>query len=506
MSRDFDVDVLIRHLVRRSPPPKLVLDDYPYVCEVDLMRQYLTRAMEQRATGVNILLYGAPGTGKTEFVRALAAALEVQLYEVPNEDDEGNVISGHRRFASYALCQRILGARRHQMILFDEIEDVFGHEMEWLRPKWNKYGDYDMHLMSKSWTNERLETNPVPTVWVCNAVDAMDRAYLRRFDMAVELKAPGPSATRRMVNRYFQAGEISDKCVEQLALIEHLPPAQIERAARVVRVLGSANVEHRDAEVLRLVDASLRAMGRPRALSAAVLPPHYDPAFVNADRDLCALVEGLRHGAGARLCFYGPPGTGKTAFGHHLAKALGAPIRIKRASDLLSAYLGATEELIAEAFRSAADERAILLIDEADSFLRDREGAKASWEVTQVNELLTQIEMFEGIFIASTNLFDSLDAAVLRRFDFKVRFDYLTPAQRHTMLARVCGIEPQALDAASVRTLGHMGLLTPGDFANVLRQVRVTGETITPAVILERLAAEVAVKPKGWRRPIGFVH
>lgn len=209
---------------------------------------------------------------------------------------------------------------------------------------------------SKSWTNEVLETNPVPTIWVCNAVTSMDRAFLRRYDMAIEFRAPGMAATRRLVARYFKPGEISAACIEKLASIEQLPPAHIERAARVTRALGSADIQRRDTEVLRLVGASLRAMGRPRALSAAVLPTHYDPAFINADRDLGALVEGLRRGAGARLCFYGPPGTGKTAFGHNLAKALGSPIRAKRASDLLSPYVGGTEGLIAEAFRSATDE------------------------------------------------------------------------------------------------------------------------------------------------------
>lgn len=115
------------------------------------------------------------------------------------------------------------------------------------------------------------------------------------------------------------------------------------------------------------------------------------------------------------------------------------------------------------------------------------------------------MESFEGIFIASTNLVDMLDAASLRRFDFKIKFDYLTRTQRRAMVAKVCGIEPQVLDAESERKLDHMELLTPGDFANVLRQVQVTGAAITPEAILGRLAAEAALKPEGRRHRIGFV-
>lgn len=498
----FDVETFLRHLVRTGAKPRLVLDDYSHIPDVDMVQRYLAGTAKHQGHGINILLYGAPGTGKTEFVRALACALHLKLYEVPNEDDDGDPVTGQQRFSAYALCQKLLAERSNQLILFDEVEDVFGG---WSGPPMWLFDSYHgERRLSKSWTNEVLETNPVPTMWVCNAINAMDHAFLRRFDMTVEFRAPGAAATRRLVNRYFNPGEISASCVEKLAAIEQLPPARIERAARVTRILGSDDVQSRDVEVLRLVDASLRAIGRPRAMANVALPTHYDPAFANADRDLGALIEGLKRGSGARLCFYGPPGTGKTAFGHYLATALGARLHVKRASDLLGPYVGMTEELIADAFRGAADERAILLIDEADSFLHDRTGAKQSWEVSQVNELLTQMESFEGIFIASTNLVDTLDAASLRRFDFKVKFDYLKPAQRRALLAKVCNIDPEAIDSASASLLGHMELLTPGDFANVLRQFHITGETVTPEGALHRLAAEVALKPEGRRRPIGF--
>ena len=80
------------------------------------------------------------------------------------------------------------------------------------------------------------------------------------------------------------------------------------------------------------------------------------------------------------------------------------PLLVRRASDLLSMFVGEVEKNIARAFREAEDDGALLLIDEVDSFLQDRRGAQRSWEVTQVNEMLTQMEGFAGVFIASTNL------------------------------------------------------------------------------------------------------
>jgi SpoVK/Ycf46/Vps4 family AAA+-type ATPase len=154
-------------------------------------------------------------------------------------------------------------------------------------------------------------------------------------------------------------------------------------------------------------------------------------------------------------------------------------------------------------FQEAMAERAVLLLDEADSFLQDRKGAQRSWEISQVNELLTQMEDFEGIFIASTNLMDSLDGAALRRFDLKIRFDYLKADQAWAMFqdtARRLGLEPGP-DAPTA--LRQLGLLTPGDFANVFRQARLR-RIASAADLVDRLAAECAAKPEGRRNRIGF--
>ncbi|MBW6608203.1 ATP-binding protein, partial [Salmonella enterica subsp. enterica serovar Weltevreden] len=88
-----------------------------------------------------------------------------------------------------------------------------------------------------------------------------------------------------------------------------------------------------------------------------------------------------------------------------------------------------------KAFRKAQNDGAVLLIDEVDSFLQDRRGAQHNWEVSEVNEMLTQMESFSGVFVASTNLMEGLDQAALRRFDLKVKFDYLRADQAWALLS-----------------------------------------------------------------------
>lgn len=509
LSHRFSEERILRHLTRVAPKSTLTLDDFSHVSDLDLVRRYLTKSVAQRKKAANILIYGEPGTGKTEFVRTLADALEIALNEVPNTDSDGEPISGQVRFRTYHTSQRLLASRRNQALLFDEVEDVLGDPNDlfaslFASTRSRRRGSVELR---KSWINETLESNPVPAIWICNEVFGIDPAYLRRFDLIMEFRTPTRQVRQRIVERHFKPGEISSACVERLIAVESLTPALVERAARVVRTVRSRSVSRRDAEVERIVSSGLRVIGRDRELSAPILPAYYDPTLLNTDRKLAFITQGLARTKSARLCLYGPPGTGKSAFAHHLGQTLDQSVLVRRASDLLHPFVGGTEALLRAAFDAARDEGAILLIDEADSFLRDRAGAQRSWEVTQVNELLTQMESFNGIFIASTNLIDRLDFASLRRFDFKVKFDYLTREQRRTLLLRVADSGSKGSEdwEAAARRLDQLSRLTPGDFSNVLRQLKVTGERRSATQIVDLLAAEVSMKPGASKSSIGFV-
>jgi SpoVK/Ycf46/Vps4 family AAA+-type ATPase len=230
----------------------------------------------------------------------------------------------------------------------------------------------------------------------------------------------------------------------------------------------------------------------------------YDPALIHANTDLFALAKGLANCKFGQICLYGPSGTGKTAFARWLANQMGVPLLEKRSSDLISPYIGETERNIAEAFREAKCSQSLLLIDEVDSFLQDRRGARHSWEITAVNEMLTQMESYSGLFIASTNFMDSLDQAVLRRFDLKVKFDYLKPEQAWQMLVRQSdsmGInEPSDISRSE---LARLAVLTPGDFAVVARQHRFRPLS-NASEFIAALKQECDFKEDGRKSSIGF--
>lgn len=172
---------------------------------------------------------------------------------------------------------------------------------------------------------------------------------------------------------------------------------------------------------------------------------------------------------------------------------------VKKASDLLGAYVGETEKEIAAAFDEAKDKGAILLLDEVDSFLNSRESHTRSWESTMVNEMLTQMESFDGVFIATTNFNKKLDHAVARRFDFKIKLDYLMPEQSIKMFKQLS----KRITAHTVSKLSTLANLTPGDFAVVSRKMALLGKH-KEIEILDLLIQESEYKqPKA--KAIGFI-
>jgi SpoVK/Ycf46/Vps4 family AAA+-type ATPase len=118
--------------------------------------------------------------------------------------------------------------------------------------------------------------------------------------------------------------------------------------------------------------------------------------------------------------------------------------------------------------------------------------------------MLTRMEAFGGVFIASTNLMGDLDPAALRRFDMKIRFGYLGPDQAALMLARQCAaLSLDAPPPAALAALRRLDRLTPGDFAALARRHRFT-PFADGAALVAALGEECALKG-GKPAAIGFL-
>jgi SpoVK/Ycf46/Vps4 family AAA+-type ATPase len=207
------------------------------------------------------------------------------------------------------------------------------------------------------------------------------------------------------------------------------------------------------------------------------------------------------------LLFYGPPGTGKSELARFIGEKLDREIICKRVSDIQDKYVGETEKNIKNAFLEAEREEAILVIDEADSLLFSRDRAVRSWEISFVNEFLTQMERFRGILICTTNRMKDLDEASIRRFNHKIGFDYLTASGNQVFYDLFLGpLTNDPLNRATREELKQINNLTPGDFKVVRDRYSFYPQNqIDHDALIESLVQEAKFKMDAAQgKPIGF--
>ncbi len=446
----------------------------------------LSAALAGRESGVSILLYGPPGTGKTSFAATLAARVGARLRPVAEADDDGDEPQRGERLAGLRLAQQ-LAKPGDTLLLFDEAEDLFVRRSSFDEPV----------TSSRVFIHRLLEQLAVPVIWTANDIGVLGPAVLRRMTMCLELKVPDLATRTTLWRRMGEAEGIvlADADAARLARLVPAAPAVASGALRATRLVGGG------AETARLIVEGVARAVRGGELPAPAPAPDaiYDPVLVNADSDLATLTADLlRPGAPRAVSFLlsGPPGAGKSAWVRHLAGRMGMPVLQKRASDLLDPFVGGTEENIAGAFAEAREAQAFLVFDEADSLLLERADAVRSWEISQVNEMLTWMESHALPFACTTNLAERLDRASLRRFLVKLRFGWLTRAQARLAFRRFFDL-PAPVGLDEVRTL------TPADFALVRRRAAVRGGEADQTVLLRLLAAECEGRT-GGRLPVGF--
>lgn len=483
-------EYFINSIIKKLSPTNFTLKDFEHVKQSEYIKSILENAIKTRAKGINILIYGRAGTGKTEFAKTLIKETKADGYEVAMGDGKM-----HGFIAGTPLCRirdKDINSARSEMfktlstslkntnnavIFFDEAEDFF---------RKNEIAD-----QSKQTMNDILENNSTPVIWTCNELSPvwLEKSFIRRFTYAIELDKVNTNTLIKLTRKICEKNKIKiNNKIEEFIKQEQPSIGLIEKAIESYKLSGFDDIERLYVGLKDIIYAQNYAGQKPKDINRNQTHD-YNQKLANTDIPLDSITNGIiKSGKNDwSLILYGVSGTGKTAYVDFLGKKLGKKVIKKKVSDLQSMWVGECEKNINEAFEQARNEDAILLFDEGDSWLRDRRFNHASWETSQTNQFLQNLESATSPVVVTTNLMNSLDQAALRRFVFKVKFKYMTKAQVKEAFKTFYG-----LDVSD--EIANISYATPGDFAVIQKQLEYLGEKPTANKIKELLIEEIKNK------------
>jgi SpoVK/Ycf46/Vps4 family AAA+-type ATPase len=211
---------------------------------------------------------------------------------------------------------------------------------------------------------------------------------------------------------------------------------------------------------------------------------------------------------------YGPPGTGKTTLAHHLSARLGLPLVAVQSEKIVDGHLGATGENIGRLFDilRVIETSCVLLLDEFDALAQKRLNARQGAEQERNQSLavlLRRIEAFRGVGMAATNMKDSLDAAMWRRFGLQISVDLPGDVERFAILRKYAApfdLSDEALDVLVDATRGCSPSLLRQLMEGMKRALvlahRLHVDVSRPAEVFARIVASIAPPPEMEQPPL----
>jgi SpoVK/Ycf46/Vps4 family AAA+-type ATPase len=481
--------------------------------DIEVLETIISHKVKDK--GVNILLYGLPGTGKTEFSRSLGKHINKTVYEVKNLTD-ANENRGSFRYRALNNCQRMIDPEK-SIVVIDEADELLNTKNSYI----------STNAMEKGQINNIFDTTKHILVWITNQSDEINESTMRRFNYSIEFSKLTHTQRKQIWKTCIENNNLidvfSEENIEDFTTNYEINAGGVDLTLRNISKLKSSGVNK---EIIipimeSIMKAHVKVTNSDKSSADAKKPnaPSYSLEGLNIKADIPSTAKMLDRFntiwidpvetmpmRNMNILLYGPPGTGKTEFAKYVARILNRRLVIKQASDLLSCWVGETEKIIKSVFQEAEKDKAILFIDEADSMFGSREGATHSWEITQVNELLTNMETFHGMLICSTNFKKAVDSAAIRRFNIKLEFDYLTSQGAFKFydifLTKLIDSSLTEKDRIKLEVLEG---LTPGDFKVVYQKYLLFDKSeLSHDKLIDSLQQELVARDSKAGKTIGF--
>lgn len=249
--------------------------------------------------------------------------------------------------------------------------------------------------------------------------------------------------------------------------------------------------------------AGLLAASAPRThVSDMVLDASIRAKLERVLREQRAADKLLSHGLepARKLLLVGPPGSGKTMSAAALAGELGLPLYVIVFHSLITRFMGETAAKLRLVFDALAETRGVYLFDEFDAIGAERAAGNDVGEIRRVlNSFLQFLEQDDSrsLVVAATNHPQSLDAALFRRFDTVIEFDWPTPAlAEEAVRNRLAAFDSGGLDWDAVRrALGGLSYAEVAAACDAAAKDAVLADTTL--ITTERLVAALGERRRG---------
>jgi SpoVK/Ycf46/Vps4 family AAA+-type ATPase len=477
-----------------TAPEAVVLDPARRDEVLSVVRGWDARGRPRGASpGLVLSMFGPPGTGKSLFAGAVAAAIGKPLITV----DSAKLAADERALADGVEAIFFDAKVRGAVLAFDRCEALFSQRNPRIPTLY-----------------ARIERHPGVVILISNDPKQLDPSLERYIAYQVEFEAPDTAQRERLWSMHLDGGGIGagdGVDVPALAMTFEFTGGQVRNAVAVAREFASArgasSLTHEDlvAGSWAQVRADMEEYSKKRkvrlTLDDLILPDdemkqvrEVLEAAQNKTFIMTRWGFGKRLTTGKGLCclFLGEPGTGKTLCAEILAESLGQNLYQISIPRVMSKYIGETEKNIERIFSTARANSSMLLFDEADALFSTRVKVETSvdrFSNMEINLLLQEIERFEGVVILTTNLEKNVDKAFERRVQFKIRFPFPDKVYRariwRTLVPRECPIDPD-IDWDRV---GESFELSGGNIKNAILRAAYKAARDTKRITMDHIVA-----------------